>query len=197
LSAGDFLVTELGWVAAVFLRVALSVGVVRLVYGLLESGAASKKAFERSKDLGIFGWRNGGGNPRASYVPPGGGDTFRRSGFDDPAQGRGAAAEPTRESVYRYASAPAHDGGNARFIGMIGEYKVFHHDKVIRPDHHWPCPIVNHHESCRECFLFVVNNGVGYCAAVEKLKELLAGHDDGKDIHEVRQDLRSMREGQA
>jgi len=46
---------------------------------------------------------------------------------------------------------------------------------------------------CLDCAFFVVSNRTATCAAVEKLKQILAGQDDGSDLYEMVEKLSPIR----
>ena len=74
----------------------------------------------------------------------------------------------------------------------VGGLDLYHHDS-IREGWHWPCPIVAP-IACEDChWLEVRPGGTAYCVAVEKLRQILEGKDDGSDLYELRERMRGLK----
>jgi hypothetical protein len=191
---GEWFVAEAVWFVGMFVRVAASVAFSRYVYSkIFDSKVVPRAAFDRAHDIMRAGRRDRpyrmppGSGPAPGYGAPSGGSAAPSGTTSSAASGNGSG-DPSS-----YAPAPqfdSHGTDKGRIVKQVGEYILVHHDTRLREDHFWPCPIQNRREACLDCAFFVVRSREATCAAVEKLRQLLAGQDDGSDLYELAERLR-------
>jgi hypothetical protein len=186
-SAIEWVQGEAGWLAAMFARMAVSVAFFRVLGLIFGGGYASRRAYDQAGDLATFGRR-----PR-SYRPAGsgGGGSYSGGGSSEPNGNGPSGGGRNGGAQLRHSEAPPFDPGangeKARFVAQVEEHKLWHHGSRLNPEHYWPCPITEYRSTpCASCFWRVEQNDVDYCTAIEKLKALLRGIDDGSTLYELR-----------
>lgn len=185
--------SEAMWFASTFAKAFLSVAFLGVLGKLFESNWASGDAYDRAADL-AFGrrpkpWRETFGSSSRVWGSSQSSQSSANAGWQPRSTDPGPQPNPN--------SAPppfsSNTGMKANFVREVGGIPLWHHAEQVREDHLWKgCPINNHKEGCDTCdFLVIDKNQTAYCAANEKLKQILAGRDDGSDLYEIVRQLKA------
>lgn len=180
-----WVMAEAAWIAAQFVKVALSVFVVRGVTKLFQSGAASQQAYVRAERLWEHGYRESGYRVESAsaWRPPNGNSGARES--------YGPARGTTGGNGFDHGAGRA-TPQNPRYVTTISGFHLYAHDTVINPARqHWCCPLL-YRTPCDSCsFLEYDRGGTPHCVAVLKLRTILDGVDAGEDFTEIRNWIRN------
>jgi hypothetical protein len=169
---------EAAWMGGQFLKVALSVFVVRAVTALFRTRVASQQAYSRAESL----WSHG--RQERAY-PVGNGPGWH------PAESSGASG-PTDRTTSNGFEARHAAADNPRYVTTVGGYHLYLHRKVLNPGRQlWPCPVL-YVSPCETCSLLEYDGGGRpQCVPLVKLRMVLDGNDGGEDLNEIRQWIRS------
>jgi hypothetical protein len=169
---------EAAWMGGQFLKVALSVFVVRAVTALFRTRVASQQAYSRAESL----WSHG---PQERAYPVGNGPGWH------PAESSGASG-PTDRTTGNGFEARHAAADNPRYVTTVGGYHLYLHRKVLNPGRQlWPCPVL-YVSPCETCSLLEYDGGGRpQCVPLVKLRMVLDGNDGGEDLNEIRQWVRS------
>jgi hypothetical protein len=171
---GEWFLEEAAWLAAQFLKVAVSVAAFRSVHQLFRSRLANESAYRRASDL----WGHGHQEPEVrseNASPP----EWTRSAT--PCADRPRTSSATGNS-------PADDVGSdvPKYVASIEGHHLYLHSRRLHPAQQWPCPILVQ-TPCRTCsFLEYDGSGTAQCVAVWKMKAVIHGIDGGESLDDVR-----------
>jgi hypothetical protein len=177
----DWLLEEAAWLAAQFLKVAVSVAAYRGIHQLFRSKLASEAAYRRAPDLWSHGHQES--EPR--------GENGTRSEWS-----RSTTTPFTGRSPGTYSSPgnSSEDGGASaapKYITSIEGHHLYLHARRLHPAQQWPCPILVQ-TPCRSCsFLEYDGAGTAQCVAVWKMKAVIRGIDGGESLDDVRDWIRN------
>lgn len=177
----EWLLEEAAWLAAQFLKVAISVAAFRGIHQLFRARLANESAYRRAPDLWSYGHQE--------YEPRG--ENGSRSEWS-----RSTTTPFTGRSSGTYSSPgnSSEDGGASaapKYIASIEGHHLYLHGRRLHPAQHWPCPILVQ-TPCRTCsFLEYDSAGTPQCVAVCKMKAVVQGIDGGESLDDVRDSIRN------
>jgi len=177
----EWLLEEAAWLAAQFLKVAVSVAAYRGIHQLFRSKLANESAYRRAPDLWSHGHQES--EPR--------GENGSRSEWS-----RSSTTPFTGRPPGSYSSpgnTPADDGTSAapKYVTSVEGHHLYLHGRRLHPAQQWPCPILVQ-TPCRTCSLLEYDSaGSPQCVAVWKIKAVIHGLDGGETLHDVRDWIRS------
>jgi hypothetical protein len=196
IAATSTVAEELWWVGSMFLKVSASVAFWRALSRMWSWSPVAKQAYDRADDLVSFVERK---PPFGKPDPLRPGSSRSSSTSSSPESGFASASAKTAQSGKPISPAPPFEpsrpGEKARFAGKAGEFPILHHAEKLNPEHLWPCPMQLRDLACADCNWLVEYRGKLHCVAVEKLKFLLRGEDDGVDLYEMRAWLKEEGNG--
>jgi len=177
---GEWLVEEAAWLAAQFLKVAVSVAAFRSIHQLFRSKLANESAYRRAPDL----WSHGHLEPEG---PP---EKDNRSEWTRAASGP-FADRPRSYSPPGSSSADDVASDAPKYVTSIEGHHLYLHARRLHPTQQWPCPILVQ-TPCRTCsFLEYDGSGAAQCVAVWKMKAVVHGLDGGETLDDVRDWIRN------
>jgi hypothetical protein len=176
----EWILEETAWLAAQFLKVAVSVAAFRGIHRLFRSRLANESVYRRAPDL----WSHGRREPEV------------RSENASPPEWTRSAAGPYADRP-RTSSAtgnsPADDVASdvPKYVASIEGHHLYLHGRRLRPAQQWPCPILVQ-TPCRTCsFLEYDGSGTAQCVAIWKMKAVIHGIDGGESLDDVRDWIRN------
>jgi hypothetical protein len=178
-----WLTEEAAWLVSQLLKIATSVAVVRWVHQLFQIGYASASAYQRAPDLWSHGHQEHDRRPGASgYTRTN--STWKPRTGDTPGSGR-------ENSSFDHSADRDH-ADNPRYVVTVEGYHLYAHRRILNPDSQfWPCPLL-FVTACETCsFLEYDRGGRPQCVALEKLRTVLDGTNNGEDLAEIRQMIRN------
>src|SRR5262249_43824033 len=159
---GEWLFEEAAWLAAQFLKVAVSVAAFRGIHQLFRSRLANEAAYRRAPDL----WSHGRQ------------ESERRGGNESRREGARSPTRPFADRPPHTYSSPgntsADDGASAapKYVSSVEGHHLYLHARRLHPAQHWPCPILVQ-TPCRTCSLLAYDgSGTAQCVAIWKMKAL-------------------------
>jgi hypothetical protein len=181
---GEWLFEEAAWLAAQFLKVAVSVAAYRGIHQLFRSKLANESAYRRAPDL----WSHGHEEPKGRP------ETGSRPEWTRNATGPFADRPPTYSSP-RSNSADDVASQVPRYVASIEGHHLYLHARRLDPAQQWPCPILVQ-TPCRTCSLLEYDgSGTAQCVAVWKMKAVVHGLDGGESLDDVREWIRNENGG--
>jgi hypothetical protein len=177
----EWLLEEAAWLAAQFLKVAVSLAAFRGIHQLFRSKLANEAAYRRAPDLWSHGHQDREGL----------GENESRPQWSHSAA-TPFADRPTR--TYPSPGNPSEDAAasdNPKYITSVEGHHIYLHGRRLHPAQQWPCPILVQ-TPCRTCSLLEYDSvGTPQCLAVWKMKSVLHGSDGGESLDDVRDWIRN------
>ena len=176
----QWLFEEAAWLAAQFLKVAVSVAAFRGIHQLFRSRLANEAAYRRATDLWSHGHRDPEGRPENGPQPE-----WTRSATGPFADTRRTSSAPGNSSADDVAlDVP-------KYVVSIEGHHLYLHSRRLHPAQQWPCPILVQ-TPCPTCsFLEYDGSGTAQCVAVWKMKAVVHGIDGGESLDDVRDWIRN------
>jgi hypothetical protein len=176
---GEWLFEEAAWLAAQFLKVAVSVAAFRGIHQLFRSRLANESAYRRAPDLWSHGRREPEERPENGSRPE-----WTRSA-------EGPFVDPPRTSSATRNSSADVASDVPKYVASIEGHHLYLHSRRLHPAQQWPCPILVQ-TPCRTCSFFEYDGGgTAQCVAVWKLKAVVNGIDAGESLDDVRDWIRN------
>jgi hypothetical protein len=177
---GGWLFEEAAWLAAQFLKVAVSVAVFRGIHQLFRSKLANETAYRRAPCL----WSHGRQEPegRAENGPRPEWSRSATGPFADPPHTSSASGKSSANDVA---------SETPKYVASIEGHHLYLHGRRLHPAQQWPCPILVQ-TPCRTCsFLEYDGSGTAQCVAIWKVKAVAHGIDGGESLDDVRDWIRN------
>jgi hypothetical protein len=176
----EWLVEEAAWLTTQFVKIAVSVTVVRGIQHLFRSRLANESAYRRAPDL----WSHGHQEPEG-----------RRENKHQPEWTRSTtgsfADRPHTSSATGNSSADDAASDVPKYVASIEGHHLYLHGRRLHPAQQWPCPILVQ-TPCRTCSFFEYDgSGTAQCVAVWKMKAVVHGIDGGESLDDVRDWIRN------
>jgi hypothetical protein len=176
----EWLFEEAAWLAAQFLKVAVSVAAFRGIHQLFRSRLANESAYRRAPDL----WSHGRQAPQVRSENASRPE-WTRSAADSFADRSPASSATGNSSADDVAS------DTPKYVASIEGHHLYLHGRRLHPAQQWPCPILVQ-TPCRTCsFLEYDGSGTAQCVAVWKMKAVIHGIDGGESLDDVRDWIRN------
>jgi len=177
---GEWLFEEAAWLAAQFLKVAVSVAAFRGIHQLFRSRPAKSPRTAGPPHL----WSHGHQDPqrRQEHDPPSDWTRSATDSFADRQRMSPATGNSSADDVV--SDVP-------KYVASIEGHHLYLHARRLHPAQQWPCPILVQ-TPCRTCSFFEYDGGgTAQCVAVWKLKAVAHGIDGGESLDDVRDWIRN------